>query len=107
MSSLRGRHAPDERGRRSSADAIALVGALGVVVADEAVKSPLQSCPSGEVATTEDDPPQLLENRALQALDEAVGPRMARFGAPVAETEVAAGDIKRSLELGAAIGEDR
>ena len=47
-----------------------------------------------------------MENRALQALDEAVGPRVARFGARVAQTELTTRDIKRSLELGATIGED-
>src|SRR5438067_694190 len=106
MRSPRWRHAPDQRGRRSSADAIALVRALGGVVPHEAVESALQRRATGEVAATEGHPPELLENRALQAFDEAVGPGMAGFRARVPETELATGDIKRALELGAAIGED-
>ena len=42
MRSLRRRHAPDERGRGTTADAVALVGPLMVVVADEAVEGTLQ-----------------------------------------------------------------
>jgi len=48
----------------------------------------------------------LLENRALQAFDEPVGPGVARFAARVPEAQLAAGRIKRPLELGAAIRED-
>src|SRR5437870_3919702 len=105
MTSLH-RHAPDERGRGSAADTIALMGTLGVVVAHEAVEGPLQRRTSREVAATERHPPVLLQNRALQAFDEAVGPGMARFRARVSEAELAAGDIKCSLELGPAVGED-
>src|SRR6267142_33399 len=100
------RHAPDESGRGSTADAIALVRALSVVVPHEAVEGPLQGRASGEVAATERHPPVFLENRALQALDEAISPGVARFDARVAEAELPAGRIKRPLELGAAIRED-
>src|SRR5216117_264443 len=100
------RHAPDQRSRGSTADAIALVRALGVVVPHEAIEGPLQRRARREVAATEHHPPVLLENRALQAFDEAVGPGVARFGARVPEAELAAGRIKRPLELGAAIRED-
>src|SRR6266568_8999867 len=105
MSSLR-RHAPDELGRGSTTHAIALVRALGVVVPHEAVEGPLQGHASGEVVPTEGHTPVLLENRALQPFDKAVGPGMARFGARVPDVQLAAGRIKRALELRPAIGED-
>src|SRR5213592_546937 len=99
-------HAPDKSGRGSTANAIALVRALGVVVAHEAVEGPLQGHATGEVVPTEGHTPVLLENRALQPFDKAVGPGMARFGARVPDAEPAAARIKRPLELGPAIGED-
>src|SRR5437773_11456057 len=98
-------HAPDQSGRGSTANAIALVRALGVVVAHEAVEGPLQGHATGEVVPTEGHTPVLLENRALQPFDKAVGPGMARFGARVPDAEPAAartrwwglGDVQRSL----------
>src|SRR5262245_11436746 len=104
MSSLSG-HAPDERGRGPTADAIALVRPFVVVVAHEVVEGPLQRRATGEVAATEDDAPELLENRALQPFDEPVGPGMARFRPRMAEVELAAGHIKGALEFRAAVGE--
>src|SRR5438445_8895591 len=97
------RHAPDQRSRGSTADAIALVRALSVVVPHEAIEGPLQRRARGEVAAPEHHAPVLLENRALQAFDEAVGPGVARFGARVPEPEQAASRIKRPLELGSTI----
>src|SRR5882724_9256496 len=98
MRSLRCRHAPDEGGRGSTADAIALVRTLGVVVPHEAIEGPLQGRAAREVATPKHHAPELLEDRALQPFDEAVGPGVARFGARVPEAELAAGRIKRPLE---------
>ena len=106
MSSLHRRHAPDERGRGSTADAVALVRPLGVVVTHETVEGLLQGRPTGEIASSEHHAPQFLENRALQPFDKPVGPGMTRFRAGVSEAEVVAGDIKRPLELGATVGED-
>src|SRR5213593_2500456 len=100
------RHAPDQFGRGSTADAIALVRALSVVVPHEAIEGPLQRRAPREVAAPEHHAPVLLENRALQALDEAVGPGVARFGARVPEPEQAASRLKCPLELGPTIGED-
>src|SRR6266481_2795720 len=93
------RHSPDERGRGSTTHTIALVRALGVVVAHEVVESSLQGRTVGEVAAAERHTPELLEDRALQPFDEAVGPRMAGFRARVPHAELATGRIKRSLEL--------
>src|SRR5205085_4760158 len=99
-------HAPDQSGRCSTAEAIALMRALGVVVPHEAVEGALQRHTTGEVVPPERHPPVLLENCALQPFDEAVGPSMARFRARMPEAELATSDIKRPLELGAAIRED-
>src|SRR5918999_2775542 len=96
---------PDERGGRATAEAVALMGALGVVVAHEAGEGSLQRRPRREIAAPEGHAPELLEDRALQTLDEAVGPGVARFGPGVPQAEVATGDIKGALELWATVGE--
>src|SRR2546425_8845480 len=100
------RHAPDQSGRGSTADAITFVRARRVVVPHEAVEGPLQSRAVGEVAAPEGHPPELLENRTLQPFDETVRPGMARFSAGVPETELTTGGIKRPLELRATVGEN-
>src|SRR5437660_1158803 len=85
------RDAPDQSGRSSTPEAVALVRALDVVVPHEAVEGPLQRPATGEVVPTEGHTPVLLENRALQSFDKAVGPGMARCGARVPDVELAAG----------------
>jgi hypothetical protein len=87
-----------DRGRGS-------LGGVGHVVAHEPVEGPLQSGATGEVAPTEDHAPELLKNRALQPLDEAIGPGMSGFRAGMAKAELATGPIKGS-PLRAAVGED-
>ena len=86
MRSLRCRHTPDERGRGSTADAVALVRPLGVVVAHEAIEGALQGRAAREVASPEHHAPEFLEDRALQPFDEPVGPGMAGFRAGVPYT---------------------
>src|SRR5215831_15901743 len=105
MRSLRRRRAPDECGRGATADAVALMRPLGVVVMHEAIKGALQGRAAREVASPEHHAPEFLEDRALQPFDEAVGPGVARFGPRVPQAEFATGDIKLPLELGAAIGQ--
>src|SRR4029077_17217883 len=105
MRSLRHRHAPDERGRGSTADAVALVGPFMVVVAHEAIEGALQGRAAREGASPEHHAPELLEDRALQSFDEAVRPGMARFRAGVPEAQRATGDIKGPLEFRTTIGE--
>src|SRR4029434_8032577 len=53
MRSLRRRHAPDERGRGATADAVALVRPLGVVVAHEAIEGTRHGREAREVASRE------------------------------------------------------
>src|SRR2546428_8985595 len=79
--------APDERGRCPAAEPVALMRSLVVVVAHELSERPLQRRAPGEVSASEGDAPVLLQDRALQALDEAVGPGMARLRAGVAQAE--------------------
>src|SRR5882672_11933022 len=93
------RHAPDERGRGSTAHAVALVRPLGVVVVHEAVEGALQGRAAREVASPKHHAPELLEDCALQPFDEAVGPGMAGFRAGVPEAELATDDIKGALEF--------
>ena len=100
MRSLRRCHAPDERGRGATTDAVALVRPLGVVVAHEAIEGTLQGRAAREVAAPEHHAPEFLEDRALPPLDEAVGPGMAGFRASVAEAEVTTGGIKAPLNSG-------
>src|SRR6266478_3254415 len=97
--------APDERGRCPAAEPVALMRPL-VVVAHELSERPLQRRAAGEVSTPEGHSPVLLQDRALQALDEAVGPGMARLRAGVAQAELPTGLIEGSVELGAPVGQD-
>src|SRR5919106_5329090 len=94
---------PDERRGRPTAEPVALVRSLIVVVAHELCERSLQRRPPGEVAAPERDAPVLLQDRALQALHEAVGPRMPRLGARVAQAELPTGLIEGPFELGPAI----
>src|SRR4030095_5997620 len=94
------RHTPHQSGRGATGAAIALVRPLVVVIPHEALEGPLQGRASREVAATEHHPPVLLENRALPAVDQAVGPGVARLGARVPEAELAAGRIKRPWNSG-------
>ena len=81
MRSLHCRHAPDERGRGATADAVAVVWPLGVVVMHEAVEGALQARAAGEAASPEHHAPEFLKDRTLQPFDKAVGPGMAWFRA--------------------------
>src|SRR3989449_4073082 len=98
--------APDERGRCPAAEPVALMRALVVVVAHELSERPLQRRATGEVSASEGDAPVLLQDRALQALNEAVGPGMTRLRAGVAQAELPTGLIEGSVELGAPVGQD-
>ena len=88
MSSAGGRQGAVEDGRWGAApDAVAMMRALEVVELHEPVKATVERRPAGEVMPAKDDPPVFGENRLLQALDEAVGPGMARLDASVADTQ--------------------
>ena len=81
-------HGAMENGRRSAApDTIAMMRSLAVVEVHEPVKTTIERRPAGEVMPAKDHAPVLGENRLLQALDEAVGPGVARLDARVADPE--------------------
>src|SRR5256712_13008944 len=96
--------APDERGRCPAAEPVALMRPLVVVVAHELSERLLQRRAAGEVSTPEGHSPVLLQDRAVQALDEAVGPGMTRLRAGVAQAEVPTGLIQGSVGLRGPVG---
>src|SRR5215510_7705548 len=93
-----------DRGRRATASPVAVVGPLGVVEAHELLQRTVQARAAGEVVTAEDEPPVLVQDRLLQPLHEAVGPRVPRLRARVAEAEGRTRLIERPLEFRAAVG---
>src|SRR5213592_441785 len=97
--------APDECGRGATAHSVALMGTVLVVVAHEAVQRALEREAAGEVSTAKDHAPVFLQDAALQPLDEAVGPGMARLGPRVANPELATRLIEGAFEFGATIGQ--
>ncbi len=98
--------APEERGGRPAPQPVTRVGALRVVEAQEGVQRLLELSAAGEVPAAELDAPVLLQQCALEALDEAIRPGMAGLRARVPDPQVAAGLGEGALELGAPIGED-
>src|SRR5437763_12849141 len=98
--------APDERGRCPAAEPVALMRSLVVVIAHKLGERPLQRWATGKVSASEGDAPVLLQDRALQALNEAVGPGMTRLRAGVAQAELPTGLIEGSVEVGALVGQD-
>src|SRR5215468_9092002 len=80
MSSAGYRHGAMKYGCRGAPlDAIAVMRSLEVVELHEPVKATVERRPAGEVVPAKDHAPVLGENRLLQALDEAVGPGVARL----------------------------
>src|SRR6185312_13672419 len=73
--------AEDDRGRRTAADAIALMWALEVVEAHEALERTVQHATAGEVSPAEGHTPVFMQDGLLQPLDEAIRPGMPRLGA--------------------------
>src|SRR4029453_19607485 len=66
--------APEERGWGAAAEPIALMGPLVIVGLHKGLETALQRRPTGEVAPPEGHAPMLLQDRALQPLDEAIRP---------------------------------
>ena len=106
MRSPRGRHgAVEDRRRRPATDSIAMMRPVKVIELHEAEKAAVQGDAAGEVVAPEDHPPMLGENRLLQALDEAIGPRVAGLDARLADAQPRTGRREIGLELIAAIRE--
>ena len=79
--------------------------ALVIVGLHESIEASLERRSTREVAPTEGHAPVLLQDRALQPLDEPVRPGVPRLRPGVAEAERPTGLIERALELGAPVGE--
>src|SRR5262252_61666 len=106
MSSTGCRHGAVEYRRWGAApDAVAMMGSLEVVELQEAVQAPIERRPAGEIVPAKDHPPVLGENRLLQALDEAIGPGVARLDARVADPQHRTRRGELGFELTATIGE--
>src|SRR5262245_44780678 len=103
-SARHGRGAPEQVGRGSTPEPVALMGALLVVELHERLERPLHRRRRGEVLPAKLNAPVFVQDRALQALHEAVGPRMARLRARVPNAQGYAGIVEGRLELRAAIG---
>src|SRR6266566_3402381 len=97
--------APDECGRGAPAHSVAVMGTVLVAIAHEAVQRALEREAACEVPTAKDHAPVLLQDGALQAFDEAVGPGMARLGARVPNPELATRLIEGAFEFGPTIGQ--
>ena len=59
------------------------MGSIVVVEVEEPLQGRVQLLRGGEIPAAEGDAPMLVKDRALQALDEAVRPRVVRLGARV------------------------
>src|SRR5262252_542861 len=106
MSSAGCRHGAVENGRRRAApDAVAMMRSLEVVKLHEPVKATVERRSAGAVVPAKDHAPVLGENGLLQALDEAVGPGVARFNARVADPERPTRRSEFGFEFAAAISE--
>src|SRR5262249_14373942 len=99
MRSPRGRHgAVEDRPGRPATDSIAMRGRDKVVELHEAERAAVQGDAAGEVVAPEDHPPMLGENLLLQALHEAIGPRVAGLDARLADAQPRTGRRKIGLE---------
>ena len=75
------------------------MGALVVVELEKAIERSLERSTSREVLPTKGNPPMLVQNRFLQALDKPVGPRVARLGPGHADAEALAAGGEGALEF--------
>src|SRR5689334_10263819 len=73
--------------------------ALMVIELQESVERALQRSPASEVLPTKRDAPMLVQDRFLQPLDEAVGPRMPWFRASHADPEALTAGGKGALKF--------
>jgi len=83
-----------------------VVRPLVVVEAKVALQPGVELPELREVAPAELDPPVVVEDRLLQALDEAVGEGVARLRSGVPDVEIPAGLVEGALELAASVGEN-
>src|SRR5438445_1900111 len=103
---LAGLSGGEQRSRCAALQAITLMRPFPVVEAQVGLQIPLQLRHARVVGSPEGDPPQFAQDCALQPFDEAIGPRMPRFGAPMLDPQLATGQQEAPIELRPAIGQD-
>jgi len=77
-----------------------------VVEEKEALEGAIQGSEGGEEAPTEGDSPVFVEDGALEALDEAVGPTVTRLGAGVVDGELGADLVEKASKFISLVCED-
>jgi hypothetical protein len=93
-------HRPTEDGdRRAAAQPVAAMCPFVVVELQKAIERALQRSAAREVLPPKRNPPMLVQDRFLQALDEAVGPRVARLRARHANAQALAAGGEDALEF--------
>ena len=95
-----------ELSRNRALESIPVMRSREVVEVHEGVERDFELTAGREVAAPKDDAPMLVKDRALQALDKAVGPAVTRLGARVANVEAVAGLVEVGLEFVAMVAED-
>src|SRR5262245_5596263 len=101
----RASRSPEQRGGRLTAEPIPWMGTVVVVEPQEAVERALKRHAAREVPAAKGDAPVLLQDRALQAFDETIGPRVPWLGPRVADAQRPTGVIEGALELRPAVGQ--
>ena len=81
------------------------MGSLVVVEAEVTLERGFELSKRREVAAPELDPPVVVKDRLLGALDESIGEGVAGLGSGVSDTELLAGLVEDALELASAIRE--
>ena len=81
------------------------MGSLVVVEAEVTLERGFELPKRREVTAPELDPPVVVKDRLLDALDESVGEGVAGLGPGVSDTELLAGLVEDALELASAIRE--
>jgi len=84
---------PKERGWSAAAEPVPDAAGRGCS-SHELIQRVLQAAAAREVPPAEGHAPMLLQDRALQPLDEPIGPGLARLGAGVANPERPTGLIE-------------
>src|SRR5688500_4225414 len=96
----------EDRAWGAAAQSIPAMGPFVIVEAQVLLQPALQLTLLRKIRSPKDDAPMLRENRALQALDEAIGPGVSRLGASLLDREGPTGPGKDPLPLGPVVGQD-
>ncbi len=98
--------APEHTRRRTTAEAIAVVRPAVVVVTQIPAQRAVQRGDTPEEALPKDHAPVFVEDRALQPLHKAVGPRMTRLDACLADAQADTGRGEGTVEFAPVVRQD-